>query len=203
MEQTFFSNLIYSPQPNLHAHLALKLVRNLTIKLWVHRFRPQRDNTTPKALSVSEILMIGAQICKKKKTRSHTHAHTQPGYELWMLATQTSSTCQLVLWESQGLHSLCLSFCTSIQGLSMFSATPASPLHLLFLALLSPASLTHFIPTIIPPFIRSLSLSLSAPVTEKQTLSLPLPSCSLQTPGSHFITEKRQRLAPRVHLCLV
>lgn len=127
------------------------------------------------------------------------HTHTQPGYELWMLATQTSSTCQLVLWESQGLRSLFLSF----QGLSMLSVTPPSPLHLLFLALPSPASPTHFIPTIIPPSIRSHSLSLSAPVTEKQTLSLPLPSCSLQTPGSHSITEKRQRLATRVHLCLV
>lgn len=114
-----------------------------------------------------------------KHKHTHKQKHTHSGCKLWMLATHTGSTCQLVLWDSQGLvclflplltHFLCefvyACVCTSVHSTSLHLSTCCS-----FLQSISPLFLTYFMQTIIVPSIRSLTL-FSAPVTEKQTHSV-------------------------------
>lgn len=79
--------------------------------------------------------------------------------------------------------SMCVCVCACVYLYPRSLSFPSAPPHLStccsFLRSIPPLCLSHFIPTIIPPSIRSLPLSLSlphslfsAPVTEKQTRSV-------------------------------
>lgn len=139
------------------------------------------------------------------------------GYELWMAATRTGSTCQLVFWDSRGLvclpaplsHSLCERVCECVRPSSRGLSPPPppphpphspSPLHPLFLPRLHPS------PQSVPlrPTSRHCSIHYPPPCTcdwKTHSQTLLAFSRSLRPPGSYSITEKKAEISYRRYTC--